>query len=67
MKGLEGFIAGLIIRFIRSLTLKYNWPDYLSFIVGFIIGGLEMVLGYYVGGGILLGIMEENLKCLRKH
>ncbi len=62
VKGLEGLIAGLIIRFIRSLTLKYNWSDYLSFIVGFIIGGLEMVLGYYVGGGILLGIMEENMR-----
>ena len=30
--------------------------------IAFIIAGLEMVAGYYVGGGILLGIMDENFK-----
>ena len=61
VKGLEGLLAGLVINAIRKFTAKYKWADYVAFIVGFIIGGLEMVLGYYVGGGILLGIMEENM------
>ena len=61
VKGLEGFLAGVTISFIRKLASKYKWSDYLAFVVGFIVGGLEMVLGYYVGGGILLGIMEENM------
>ena len=61
VKGLEGFLAGLIIRAIRKLVSQYKWSDYVAFIVGFIVGGLEMVLGYYVGGGILLGLMEDNM------
>ena len=62
VKGLEGFIAGILIKFIRKITAKYNWIDYLAFVVGFVVAGLLMVLGYYVGGGILLGIMEDNMK-----
>ncbi len=62
VKGLEGFIAGLIIQFIKKLSAQKKWSDYVAFIVGFIVGGLEMVLGYYVGGGIVLGIMEESMQ-----
>jgi len=61
VKGLEGLLAGLVINVVRKFSSKYKWSDYVAFIVGFIIGGLEMVLGYYVGGGILLGILEENM------
>ena len=61
VKGLEGLIAGLLIQFIRKFTSQLKWSDYVAFIVGFIVAGLEMVLGYYIGGGILLGIMEENM------
>ncbi len=62
VKGLEGLIAGLVINFIKKLTTQVNWSDYLAFIVGFIVGGLEMVLGYYIGGGLLLGILEGNMR-----
>lgn len=62
VKGLEGFIAGLTIQFIKKLSAQKKWSDYVAFIVGFIVGGLEMVLGYYVGGGIVLGIMEESMQ-----
>ena len=56
VKGLEGFISGLIIKALVNLLKEKKYKYYLSFIVGFIVGGLEMVLGYYIGGGILLGI-----------
>ena len=56
VKGLEGFIAGVIIKALVNLLKEKKYKYYLSFIVGFIVGGLEMVLGYYIGGGILLGI-----------
>lgn len=62
VKGLEGLIAGLVVNFIKKLTTQVNWSDYLAFIVGFIVGGLEMVLGYYIGGGLLLGILEGDMR-----
>ena len=62
VKGLEGLLAGLTIYGIKKISAQKRWSDYVSFIVGFIVGGLEMVLGYYVGGGILLGIMEESMQ-----
>ncbi len=56
VKGLEGYLAGLIIKFLIKLLKENKAKFYISFIIGFIVGGLEMVLGYYIGGGILLGI-----------
>ncbi len=62
VKGLEGFISGLVIAFIRKFISQQKWADYVSFIVGFIVGGLIMVGGYYVGGGVLLGLLEGNMQ-----
>ncbi len=56
VKGFEGFIAGDIIKAFLNLFKDKNYKYYVRFIIGFIVGGLEMVLGYYIGGGILLGI-----------
>ncbi len=56
VKGFEGFIAGAIIKALVNLFKEKKYKYYVSFIIGFIVGGLEMVLGYYIGGGILLGI-----------
>ena len=62
VKGLEGLLDGLTIQFIKRIAKEKKWSDYVAFVVGFIVGGLEMVLGYYIGGGILLGIMEESMQ-----
>ena len=62
VKGLEGLIAGLVIKALVNLLKEKKYVYYVSFIVGFILGGLEMVLGYYIGGGILLGIMGGDFQ-----
>ena len=62
VKGLEGLIAGLIIKGLVNLLKEKKYVYYVAFLVGFIVGGLEMVLGYYVGGGILLGIMGGDFR-----
>ena len=62
VKGLEGLIAGAIIKFLANLLKEKKYVFYVSFMVGFIVAGLEMVLGYYIGGGILLGIMGGDFK-----
>ena len=62
VKGLEGLLAGLTIQLIRKFSSKKKWSDFVAFVVGFVIGGLEMVLGYYVGGGILLGLVGDNMQ-----
>ena len=61
VKGLEGMLAGLTIQFVKKLSAQKKWSDYVAFVVGFIVGGLEMVLGYYIGGGILLGLLNEDM------
>ena len=62
VKGLEGLIAGGLIKFLVNLLKEKKYVYYVAFMVGFIVAGLEMVLGYYVGGGILLGIMGGDFK-----
>lgn len=62
VKGLEGLLAGLVISAIRKAFKDKKWVDYVAFITGFIVGALFMVLGYYVGGGILLGILEGDFE-----
>lgn len=55
VKGLEGLIAGLIFR---ALSTDKNKKASLtvSVVIAFIVAVVEMVVGYYVGGGIILGL-----------
>ena len=60
-KGLEGLVAGYVVYFIRLALKDKKIVEFVSNLVGFIVGGLVMVLFYYVGTGILMGILEESM------
>lgn len=47
IKFCEGFIVGLIVFAIR-MKKWVRWKEYITIIIAVIIGGLEMVVGYWV-------------------
>lgn len=55
IKGLEGYIVGIIIK--NNQTLFKN-------IIATIIGSVVMVIGYYIGGGILEGSFIASLSSI---
>lgn len=56
VKGLEGLIAGLLFKLLKAVIKNEKISLPLSVVVAFIVSAIEMVVGYYVGGGIILGL-----------
>ena len=55
VKGLEGLVAGVLFKVLSSLikNKKIALPVALS--TAFLVGAVEMIVGYYLGGAIILG------------
>lgn len=62
VKGLEGLIAGLIFKAISSRLKDKKYALPLALVVGFVVAAVEMVVGYYIGGAIILGISTGDFK-----
>ena len=60
VKGAEGLVTGLLYRVLVRAIKNEKYNTRVSAILAQIAGGLVMVLGYYVGGGILLTLLNEE-------
>ena len=60
VKGIEGFLTGLIVLFLRKAFKQEKVKDYVSYVIAFIVGAILMVGLYYVGTGLMLGIISEG-------
>lgn len=59
IKGIMAYIAGVIIEKIGGKNAFENFKK--EYIVGFIAGGIFMVIGYFLAGTILAGLLTEKL------
>lgn len=60
VKGLEGLISGFIIYIFKKYNKNNNIQNYLSYLIAFIMSATWMVIGYYLGTGIILGIINND-------
>lgn len=60
VKGLEGFMVGLVVYLLRKAFKKDKVQDYVSYVIAYIIGAIIMVSLYCVGTGLMLGIINEG-------
>ncbi len=60
VKGIEGFLTGLIVILLRKVFKQEKIKDYVSYVIAFIIGAILMVGLYYIGTGLMLGIINEG-------
>ncbi len=60
VKGIEGFLTGLIVLFLRKAFKQEKVKDYVSYVIAFIVGAILMVGLYYVGTGLMLGVINEG-------
>lgn len=59
VKGLEGLVAGLIISALKRVLHSKRF-DLIAPIPAYIVSAIVMIVGYYFGGAILLGIVNDN-------
>ncbi len=60
VKGIEGFLTGLIVLFLRKAFKQEKVKDYVSYVIAFIVGAILMVGLYYVGTGLMFGVINEG-------
>ena len=58
VKGLEGLMCGTIVWMFKKYVKNEKVKDFVSYVVAFIISGLWMMFGYYVGTGVMLGVIN---------
>ena len=59
IKGIMAYIAGVIIEKIGGKNAFESFKK--EYIVGFVAGGIFMVIGYFLAGTILAGLLTEKL------
>ena len=60
VKGIEGILCGTIVWIFKKYAKQEKVKDFVSFVIAFIVSGLWMMLGYYVGTGLMLGVINEG-------
>ncbi len=60
VKGLEGILCGTIVWIFKKYAKNEKIKDFVSFVIAFIVSGIWMMLGYYVGTGLMLGAINEG-------
>lgn len=60
VKGLEGLIAGVLFKVLSGLLKNKKVGLPVSIVVAFLVGAVEMIVGYYIGGAIILGISSGD-------
>ena len=60
VKGLEGVIAGVVFVLLKNAfkTKKFGLP--VATALAFVLSAVEMVVGYYIGGAIILGLSSGD-------
>jgi len=59
IKGIMAYIAGVIIEKIGGKTAFESFKK--EYIIGFIAGGIFMVIGYFIAGTILAGLLTDKI------
>ncbi len=60
VKGIEGLLCGSIIWLFKKKVKNDKVSDYVSYVVSFITSGLWMMLGYFFGTWIMLGVINNG-------
>ena len=60
VKGFEGLMVGLVIYLLRKAFKQEKVKDYVSYVIAFVIGAIIMFSLYYLGTGLMLGIINSG-------